>query len=418
MGYAVRAVDRDALIYDWNHHGERPQTPPQKLQLNDETLRDGMQSPAARTPTPEERLEHLHNCAAVGIHALNLGLPGAGPHVVEQVEALATEIRDSKLPLYPNCAARTVETDIRPIAEVSQRVGIPIEAATFIGSSQIRMEVEGWDLEFLLRCTRDAVTFVKQQGLPSMFVTEDTVRATPQLIRALYGAAIDSGADRIVVCDTTGHITPWGVRSLLGFIRSLLEEKGVLGKVELDWHGHMDRGLGVPNNLAAFGAGADRIHGTAMGIGERAGNAPLDLTMVNLKLMGWIDTDLRALGRYVRHAARAAGFQIPSTYPVFGSDAFETGTGVHAAAVIKALHRRDTWLANRVYSGVPADEFGLEQKIGVGPMSGKSNVLYWLETHGHEADDDLVDAIFAAAKGSRRLLTDEEIEAIVRGHGA
>jgi 2-isopropylmalate synthase len=277
--------------------------------------------------------------------------------------------------------------------------------------------VEHWDLDFLLRCTRDAVTMVKKEGLPSMFVTEDTVRATPELIRALYGAAIDCGAERIVICDTTGHIAPWGVRNLLGFIRRLLEEKGALGRVEVDWHGHMDRGLGVTNNLAAIEAGADRIHGTAMGIGERAGNAPLDLTMVNLKLMGWIDNDLHALGRYVRHAARAAGFEIPSTYPVFGSDAFETGTGVHAAAVIKALHRGDTWLANRVYSGVPADEFGLAQKIGVGPMSGKSNVLYWLETHGREATDELVDAIFEAAKQSRRLLTDEEIETIIQRHG-
>ena len=416
MSGILFAVDRDALIYDWNVQGERPEWPPQKIQLNDETLRDGMQSPSACTPAPEARIQHLHNCAAVGIHAINLGLPGAGPHVVQQVEALAVEIRDQKLPLYANCAARTMATDILPIAEVAQRVGIPIEAATFIGSSQIRMEVEGWDLDFLLRCVRDAVTLAKKEGLPSMFVTEDTVRATPEMISALYGAAIDCGADRVVVCDTTGHIAPWGVKNLLGFVRGVLERKGVLGKVEIDWHGHMDRGLGVANNIAAIEAGADRIHGTAMGIGERAGNAPLDITMVNLKLMGWLDTDLSALGEYVTFAASACGFEIPSTYPVFGSDAFETGTGVHAAAVIKALNRGDTWLANRVYSGVPADEFGLGQKIGVGPMSGKSNVLYWLQSRGCEATDALVDEIFAAAKASDRLLEDEEIQEIVDRH--
>jgi 2-isopropylmalate synthase len=358
-------------------------------------------------------IAHLHHCAAVGIGALNIGLPGAGPHIVRQVETLAREIRDAKLALLPNCAARTVRSDIEPIARISQKLGIPIEAATFIGSSQIRMEVEGWDLKFLLRCVEDAVTFAKKEGLPSMFVTEDTVRASPEIVRALYGAAIDLGADRIVVCDTTGHIAPWGVKNLLAFVLGILDEKGARGRVQVDWHGHMDRGLGVINNVAALMAGADRLHGTALGIGERAGNAPLDLTMVNLKLMGWIDNDLRALGRYVEHGARITGFRIPPSYPVFGKDAFETGTGVHAAAVIKALKRGDSWLANRVYSGVPADEFGLQQRIGVGPMSGKSNVLWWLSSRGLPANDALVDAIFQAAKASTRLLTDEEILAIV-----
>ncbi len=409
-------MNPDELIYDWNVQGEFPGKPPQRIQLNDESLRDGLQSPSARTPSVDEMITHLHNCAAVKIDALNLGLPGAGGHVVETVERLAKEIRDSKLPLYPNCAARTVEADIEPIVRISQKIGIPIEAATFIGSSQIRMEVENWNVDFLLKCVTDAITYVKKEGLPSMFVTEDTVRATPDIIRALYGTAIDLGADRIVVCDTTGHITPWGVSNLLGFIRGLLEEKGAAGKVEVDWHGHMDRGLGVANNIAAIQAGADRIHGTALGIGERCGNAPLDTTMVNLKLMGWIDQDLRGLGRYVEHAAKTLGFTIPPSYPVFGKDAFETGTGVHAAAVIKALRRDDTWLANRVYSGVPADEFGLRQRIGIGPMSGKSNVTFWLEAHGYDTEDAIVDEIFAAAKDSRRLLTDDEIESIVKKH--
>lgn len=409
-------MDRDKLIYDWNLKGEHPERPPQTIYLNDETLRDGLQSPSAATPTLDGMIQHLHNCAAVGIHALNIGLPGAGPLVEQQVEALAREIRDAKLPLFPNCAARTVAADILPIARVSQKIGIPIEAATFIGSSAIRMEVEQWDLDFALQCVTDAIELAKKEGLPSMFVTEDTVRAQPEVVEALYAKAIDLGADRLVVCDTTGHITPWGVANLLGFVRGLMEQKGVLGQVQVDWHGHMDRGLGVINNIAAIEAGADRLHGTALGIGERAGNAPLDLTMVNLWLMGWIDNDLTGLGRYVHHGARICGFEIPSTYPVFGTDAFETGTGVHAAAVIKALNRGDTWLANRVYSGVPADAFGLSQKIRIGPMSGKSNVIFWLQAHGYDTLEPMVDAIFDAAKDSRRLLTDEEIEEIVQQH--
>jgi len=409
-------VDRDQLIYDWNVEGDFPPKPDQRIQLNDETLRDGLQSPSARKPSLDEMVAHLHNCAAVGINALNIGLPGAGPHVVEQTEVLAREIVRAKLPLLPNCAARTVVADIQPIVDISQKFGIPIEAATFIGSSTIRMEVEGWNLDFLVKCVTDAITFVKKEGIPSMFVTEDTVRAHPEIIRALYGTAIDLGTDRLVVCDTTGHITPWGVKNLLKCIFDLIDEKGARGQVEVDWHGHMDRGLGVINNIAALEAGADRLHGTALGIGERAGNAPLDLTMVNLKLMGWIDQDLKKLGRYVEHGARICGFEIPSSYPVFGSDAFETGTGVHAAAVIKALNRDDTWLANRVYSGVPADEFGLHQKIGIGPMSGKSNVIFWLRANAYDVTDNVVNAVFQAAKGAERMMTDEQIDAIVREH--
>ena len=410
-------AERDRLIHDWNIEGDHPERPRQPIEFDDETLRDGLQSPSAVTPSLEEMVGHLHNCTAVGIDAINIGLPGAGPRAYEQVDALAREIRDARLALVPNCAARTVRKDIEPIAHVSQKVGIEIEAATFIGSSAIRMDAEGWDLGFLLRSVEEAITFAKKEGLPVMFVTEDTVRASPETIRALYGAAIDLGAERIVLCDTTGHIAPWGTRNLLFFLFRFLEEKGVeRGAVKVDWHGHMDRGLGLVNNLAALEAGVDRIHGTALGIGERGGNAPLDLTMVNLKLMGWIDRDLTGLRRYVEHAARACGFEIPSTYPVFGSDAFETATGVHAASIMKALRRGDAWLANRVYSGVPADEYGLRQRILVGPMSGKSNVVFWLEAHGYDATEDLVRHIFEAAKDSRSNLNDEEIEAIVVRH--
>lgn len=409
-------MEHDDLIYDWNLKGTFPAKPAGEIHLVDETLRDGLQSPSATTPRLDEMIAHLQNCAAVGIDAINIGMPGSETRE-GQIEALAREIRDNRLPLLPYCAARTDIKDIAPIARISQKLGIPIEAATFIASSTIRMDTEGWTLDQLLGRVREALTFVKQENLPTMFVTEDTVRASPAVIRALYGAAIDLGADRLVVCDTTGHIAPWGVANLLGLINDLVDERGARGRVTIDWHGHMDRGLGVINNIAALQAGADRVHGTAMGIGERAGNAPLDLTMVNLKLMGWIDNDLIGLGRYVRHASAICGFPIPVSYPVFGRDAFETGTGVHAAAVIKALDRNDPWLANRVYSGVPADEFGLAQVIRVGPMSGKSNITYWLKSHGYETSDVLVREISLAAQQSRRLLSDEEIQSIVARHG-
>ena len=400
-------ADRSDLVYDWNTApGISP--PPNPIELDDETLRDGLQCPSVKAPPLSERIRLLHLMSELGIHFANVGLPGAGPHVVEVVERLVTEIRDSKLDIAPNCAARTLIADIRPVAEIQQRTGVAIEVSTFIGSSQIRAYTEDWDLETMLRHSVEALEFAAKENLEVMFVTEDTTRAHPDTLAALYGAALDHGAKRLCFCDTVGHAVPNGTVNLIKWARQLVEKSGRTD-VKIDWHGHMDRGLGVPNAIAAVQAGAHRLHGTALGIGERAGNCPMDLLLVNLKLAGWIDNDLHKLGEYVHITSEATGVPIPVGYPVFGRDAFETGTGVHAAAVIKAQQKGDEWLANRVYSGVPADEFGLAQIIRVGPMSGKSNVVHWLETHAYEATESRVERIFSAAKDALALLEDDEL---------
>lgn len=395
------------LIYDWNLAGEGPVRPSKKIEFDDETLRDGLQSPSVVSPGIEDKIRILHFMDEIGVDSADIGLPGAGPHVVATVERLAREIRDQKLSIAANCAARTHENDIRPIAEISQRVGIPIEACTFIGSSPIRQFAEEWDLDWIIEQSVKAVKFAVAEGLPVMFVTEDTTRAKPGDVEKLYTAAIDAGAMRVCVCDTVGHATPWGVRTLIQFVRGVVAKANP--EVKVDWHGHSDRALGVINSIAAIEAGADRIHGCALGIGERVGNTPLDLLMVNLKLMGWIDNDLTALPRYLRLVSDATKIPLTDQYPVFGRDAFRTGTGVHAAAIIKARRKGSEWLADRVYSGVPAGLFGLEQVIEVGPMSGLSNVLYWLETHGYPSDETLAGEIFQLAKESARILTDEEL---------
>src|SRR5438093_5325331 len=122
--------------------------------------------------------------AALGIVAADIGLPGAGPGVVEQVRTLATEIRDATLPIAPNCAARTVISDVEPVVRVADEVGIPIEAATFIGSSPIRQYAEDWTLDKILKSTEEAVTYAVRHGLPVMYVTEDTTRAKPETLKA------------------------------------------------------------------------------------------------------------------------------------------------------------------------------------------------------------------------------------------
>jgi 2-isopropylmalate synthase len=397
------------LIHDWNcAEGTFDYATRRGVQLNDETLRDGLQSPSVTDPPIEDKVQLLHLMAELGIASADIGLPGAGPRAVRDVEALAREIADNRLEIEPNCAARTVRADVQPIADVSQRVGIAIEVAAFIGSSPIRQYAEDWTLDRMLRATEDAVTFAVGEGLPVMYVTEDTTRATPEVVKALYTRAIECGARRICVCDTVGHATPDGVRQLLRFVRrEVVEPSGEA--VKIDWHGHRDRGLAVANCLAAVEAGVDRVHGTALGIGERCGNAEMDLLLVNFKLLGLHDRQLGRLADYVRLAAEACRVPIAYNWPVFGEDAFRTGTGVHAAAIVKAEAKGDAWLADRVYSGVPAGWFGLSQKIEISPMSGISNVRYWLRAHGFGDDEELAAHVFECAKTCDHTYSDAEV---------
>jgi isopropylmalate/homocitrate/citramalate synthase len=397
------------LIYDWNLIGAA--TPPPQVALDDETLRDGLQSPSVRAPAVDEKIRILHLIDALGIDTADIGLPGAGPQVARDVEQLAREIGSAKLGVAANCAARTHVNDIAPIVEIVQRTGVPIECCTFIGSSPIRQYTEGWTLDWLLRCTEDAVSFAVREGLDVMYVTEDTTRADPDTLRAIYRCAIRAGARRICIADTVGHATPTGAAAVVRFVSGVIRESGA--EVGIDWHGHRDRDMAVMNSIAALEAGATRLHGAALGIGERVGNTPMDLLLVNLVLMKYTDRDLSKLAEYCRTVSEACGVPIPDNYPVLGRDAFRTATGVHAAAVVKAWRKGDRELMDSVYSAIPASLVGREQEIDVGPMSGKSNVVYWLEKRGIKPTDQIVERVFSKAKASATVLTEEEILAAV-----
>jgi 2-isopropylmalate synthase len=402
----------DELIHDWNTYAG-PEIPRgRRILLNDETLRDGLQNPSVRDPAIEEKIEILHLMNALGIDLVNIGLPAAGPRAFADTEALAREIIDSKIKIRPNVGGRTHKVDVQAMIDVSQRVGQPLEAAVFLGSSPIRRLVEDWTVDHLQRTTEEAVSLAASAGLPVMYVTEDTMRTDPSTVVKLYSTAIRSGARAIVLCDTVGHATPRGADNLVKFvIENVVRPSGE--KIRVDWHGHNDRGLAIANSLAAIAAGADQVHATALALGERVGNTPMEPMLANLYLLGLIDRDLSQMKKYSEKVAQATGTVIPPNYPVVGRDAFRTATGVHAAAIAKAFKRNDRKLADAVYSGVPAHLFGLEQVIEVGPMSGRSNVVYWLGKHGINATDLLVDRILARAKQSSFVLTEEEILGVV-----
>ena len=403
---------KNGLIFDWARAGPRTTSWPAHVMLDDETLRDGLQSPSVTDPPAAAKVEILHLMEALGIETLDVGLPGAGARQREAVLALCREISAQRMRIRPNCAARTMMVDIRPIAEASQLTGVPIEACLFIGSSPIRQYAEEWTLDQILRHTREAIRFAVREGLDVMYVTEDTVRSSPEHLRILFAEAIEAGAKRLCLCDTCGAATPEAVWNLVSWVKKFLAETGAgLG---IDWHGHRDRGLDLANTLAAIEAGASRVHGTALGIGERVGNTPMEQLLVNLNLLGMRHDDLTSLQAYVDSVSAATSLPVPANTPMIGRDAFRTATGVHAAAIIKAQKKGDRWLTDYVYSGVPASLIGRNQEIEVGPMSGSSNVIFYLSQRGIVASHELIQAVLLAAKESNRILQEPEILAIVR----
>lgn len=403
----------DELIYDWNEIDRRGRLIPKNVTFFDETLRDGLQNPSAIDPPVEKKLELLHLMNDLGIHAADIGLPGSSKRAFDDVLRMCREIADCRLQIRPACAGRTVVGDITPMIEIAQRTGLPVEVYAFIGSSPIRQLAEDWDVNRIAKLSAEAIDVAVKAGLPVAYVTEDTTRSRPEVLATLFKMAIDHGASRLCLSDTVGHATPDGVRNLIAFTRSVIAGAGA--DVGIDWHGHNDRGLALENALWALEFGADRVHGTALGIGERVGNAQMELILLNMKLLGLLEEqDMTKLLSYCETAAEALGWDIPINYPLVGRDAFRTATGVHAAAIIKAEAKGDSWLADRIYSGVPAGMFGRSQEIVIGYMSGASNVNYWLKKRGIEPSKPLVDAILARAKAADRLLEDEEVMSVVR----
>ena len=411
--FATEGDRAGSLVFDWNEVNRKGQILPKNATFFDETLRDGLQNPSVVDPGIEEKLEILHLMEDLGIHVADVGLPGSNKRAFEDVLRLCKEVVDCKMKIKIACAGRTVVSDITPMIEVSQRAGMPVQVYAFTGSSPIRQYVENWDVNLIAKRSAEAIDIAVKEGLPVAYVTEDTTRSRPEVLTTLFRTAIDHGATRICLSDTVGHATPDGVRNLIQFTRNVIAGTGA--EIGIDWHGHNDRGLALENAIWAFEYGADRVHATGLGIGERVGNAQMELLLLNLKLLGQLEgQNLTKLLEYCQTIAKAVRWDVPINYPLVGRDAFRTATGVHAAAIIKAMAKGDTWLADRIYSGVPAGMFGRAQEICIGFMSGASNVSYWLTQRNIPSEETLVAEILKAAKSLDHIMTEEEVLAVVR----
>lgn len=404
---------QNELIYDWNISDlSLVNKPAQKFEFHDETLRDGLQSPSLTLPSFEENIKIIQLMDRLGIDSADLGFPGAGEKEKQRVLEVAKHFSKNKHNISLSCIARTLEQDVACIVDLVQQLGDKLHVFVFIGSSFIRQEIEKWSLDLLLQYTKTSILFAKKNGLEVTYVTEDSTRTSPEMLKSLYLTAIDCGVERICLCDTVGHADPNGIYNLIKYMKNLLKVKGI-DHVKVDFHGHMDRGLGVWNSIKALEAGADRIHASALGLGERAGNTPMDQLLINLKLMGWIDKDLKVLNQYVHDIANYTKVSIPKNYPMMGDDVFETTTGIHASAVLKAMKTGNQWLSERIYTSIPSSWLGKEQVLRIGPLSGKANVIFWLENNGVEYNENMVHKILNHAKLTNHTLSDEEIKSII-----
>ena len=357
-------------------------------------------------PSLSEKLAGLALMERLGIEYVNVGLPSASPRAQSEALELCRAIVGEGYRIRPVCAGRTLLDDVTAIVEVSQRAGLAVEASLFVGSSPIRALAEDWDLDFLLARSKSAIDAARAEGLPVTFVTEDTTRARPETLRALFSLAIERGATRLCLCDTVGSATPEGALRVTQFARQI-----VGFGVGIDWHGHNDRGLGVANALSAAQGGADRLHATALGVGERVGNPAMELLLLNLALSG-APRSLEHISAYCEHFSRTLATPVSDNQPLIGKNAFRTATGVHASAIAKA-EAKSQWLGDHVYSLLSASSVGQQAVIMIGPMSGASNVQHWLSSHGIASSEGLVRAILQRAKAADHVLSDEELLSVV-----
>jgi 2-isopropylmalate synthase len=405
------------IWFSWNSFALKGlrQRPTHSGTFFDETLRDGLQAPYVRGLTLEQKLTMVDHMVRSGVRSADLGFPGSSPAALAECAAIAKSVAASGYPLVQGYAGRTHGSDIRAICELAQAASVPVEAYIFIGVSPIRQYVEQWDPGLIQQKVRKSVSQCRRDGVEFVLVLEDAVRCTPEVLRRVYDVAVDSGIRRVTLCDTVGAALPNGTESLIAWSNSYFDYRE--HQVGLEWHGHNDRGLALINSLTALALGCERVHGTILGIGERAGNASLDQLMVNAHLDEHARYDLTALREYSEYAGSVLGVGIPDNYPAMGRAVFQTSAGVHASAIMKAHERGNAQIKDAVYSSVPASLFGREQEVLIDASSGASNVRYWLLVNGYDHDgrDDAIEHVLARAKASRCPLSDEEIRRIVAG---
>ena len=396
--------------YSWNE--ERRNAP---LVLVEDDTRDALQSVAVARPTTDERRDLLERVSRLGVHLSFIGFPAVSAVEHAECQALVSYIAERRLAIRPVLMARAVAIDLDRIIDIQQASGCAIVADLYVSISSIRLRAEGWDLVRLLRDLVAVASRAANNGLDFRLAFEDSTRAVPNDLKSAVEAALDVGAPTIVLNDTVGSSHPSGAARHVAFVGDLVARAGA--DAAIAWHGHNDKGLALANALAAVDAGATIVSGTFLGVGERAGNIPLEQLILALAERGQFGSDLDELPLICALFAARMGWSIPPNQPLIGADVFSTGTGTHAAALLKARHLGREW-EDAIYSGVSAAALGREQSILIGPNSGRAAVRAVLDELSIEVNDDVVEQVLEHCKRAAKCLrTREEIEGIMRGAG-
>ncbi len=393
---------------------ENIQKPVQKYAIDDETLRDGVQAPYVLQPTIEQALTIFEFSRKLGVQKADIGFAASSPTTFNRIKEVAKQNYGEGTPITISCAARTTIGDIDPIIKLSQEIGNPIEADTFIGTDPLRMKVEGWTPEFMANQVEQVTRYAIDHGVPTMLVTETSfagIQQIPNVVRDIYLAGLNAGAGRVCLCDTTGAHTFDEIIEGIHWMRNLLDTNG-FHHVGIDFHGHDDLTNAVSNSVAAFMAGADRVHATILGIGERRGNTDLIPLLVQLdkKEMN-SDHNLHILPEYAMYASSVLGVPISDTHPVIGPDARCMVSGVHATAALKGLEQGH----KGIYLPFDPDSLGIKPShtTKIGQMAGKGNVLLFALMEGLPRPTDLqIERVLNEAKGldQRGFLSPTEIK--------
>ena len=384
-------------LYSWNRL-DREQY--RRVRIEEDT-RDALQSARAVQPSTLQRKKLLDLSAKVGVHFAFLGFPAASRREADQCVALVEHIATQRLEIEPVLMARALESDIEPILGIRERSSRDVTADIFIGTSGLRLKVEGWTLDAMLGKIRKAARFASENDLNFRISLEDSTRTAPDELAKSARAAIDAGAKAIILCDTVGDCLPSGASRTTAFVMELIERAGA--DVDVGWHGHNDKGLSLANALASIEAGASIVSGTFTGMGERTGNIPLEQMILILSEAGNEMYDLRYLTRACELFCLSSRIEMAPGLPIVGRDAFSTSTGTHAAAIRKARAMgRD--FEDLVYSAVSAGALGRAQTLLIGPNSGRGAICAVLEEMSIPATDRTVGLVLHHCKENDRCL--------------
>ena len=382
------------LVEDY-HPATAPQRHlPESLVLWDETLRDGEQMPGVHF-SPEEKVEIAALLSEVGVGVLNAGIP-----VVSEEEARAVRlVADAGLKAKVLAAARTVPRDVDAvIASGASHIAI------FIAASEVhlRYKLKMTQAE-VLRASLDAVRQAKSAGLHVAFVTEDTVRAPFDFVERLYRAVQDAGADRLVVADTVGIMTPLTFRwYLTEFIRRVQPR-------DLSVHCHNDFGLATANTLTAIECGARAPHVCVNGLGERAGNASLEEVVVALEALYGVRTGIRTerLLELSRLVEDRAGVPVAANKAIVGYNAFSHEAGIHTHGVLAHT---------LTYEPIQPERVGQERRLILGKHTGRAAVVEKLKERGLVATDPQLGELVRRIKAVSEAETKGDVAAFVRAY--